>query len=70
MTIQHLKLKEFWDDIKRFKYLKRLFRKYETTGSIKIRLVVNHIVVLQNVFGIDVVLHCCYIKMTQNTKQY
>ena len=40
--------KEFWDDIKRFKYLKRLFRKYETTGSIKIRLVVNHIVVLQN----------------------
>ena len=45
--------KEFWDDIKRFKYLKRLFRKYETTGSIKIRLVVNHIVVLQNVFGID-----------------
>ena len=30
---------EFYDDIKRFKYLKRLFRKYEITGEIKIRLV-------------------------------
>ena len=45
--------KEFWDDIKRFKYLKRLFRKYELTGKLKIRLVVNHIIVLQNVFGTD-----------------
>ena len=45
---------EFYDDIKRFKYLKRLFRKYEITGDIKVRLVVNHIIVLQNVFGAEV----------------
>ena len=45
---------EFFDDIKRFKYLKRLFRKYEITGDIKIRLVLNHLVVLQNVFGAEV----------------
>jgi len=44
---------EFNDDIKRFKYLKRLFRKYWLTGEIKIRLVLNHLIVLQNVFGTD-----------------
>ena len=33
---------EFYDDIKRFKYLKRLFRKYQITKEIKVRLVVNH----------------------------
>ena len=47
------KQEEFNDDIKRFKYLKRLFRKYETTGDIKIRLILNHLVVLQNVFGVE-----------------
>jgi len=44
---------EFYDDIKRFKYLKRLFKKYSVTGEIKIRLVVNHIIVLQNVLGTE-----------------
>ena len=44
---------EFYEDIKRFKYLKRLFRKYDLSGEIKVRLVVNHIVVLQNVFGAE-----------------
>ena len=47
------KEEEFYDDIKRFKYLKRLFRKYEITGDIKIRLILNHLVVLQNVFGVE-----------------
>ena len=47
------KEKEFYDDLKRFKYLKRLFRKYAVTGKLKVRLVVNHVIVLQNVFGIE-----------------
>ena len=42
---------EFYEDVKRFKYLKRLFRKYKTTGELKTRLVLNHIIVLSNVFG-------------------
>ena len=42
---------EFYEDVKRFKYLKRLFRKYRTTGELKTRLVLNHIIVLTNVFG-------------------
>ena len=44
---------EFYEDVKRFKYLKRLFRKYKTTGELKTRLVLNHIIVLSNVFGND-----------------
>ena len=36
-----------------FKYLKRLFRKYRMTGDIKVRLVVNHIIILTNVFTIE-----------------
>jgi hypothetical protein len=47
------KEKEFYDDLKRFKYLKRLFRKYKITGKIKVRLAVNHAIVLQNVFGVE-----------------
>ena len=47
------KEQEFYDDIKRFKYLKRLFRKYKTTNNIKIRLVLNHVIVLSNVFGVE-----------------
>ena len=42
---------EFYEDIKRFKYLKRLFRKYKATGELKTRLILNHIIVLNNVFG-------------------
>ena len=44
---------EFLDDMKRFKYLKRLFRKFDTTKELKSRLIINHIIVLANVFGID-----------------
>ena len=44
---------EFYEDIKRFKYLKRLFKKYYETGNLKERLILNHIIILTNVFGID-----------------
>ena len=46
-------LSDLEEDLKRFKYLKRLFRKYELTGNMKVRLAVNHIVVLHNVFSTD-----------------
>ena len=42
---------EFQDDLKRFKYLKRLLRKYCEGGELKERLILNHIIVLSNVFG-------------------
>jgi len=57
------KEEEFYDDIKRFKYLKRLFRKYDITGDIKIRLILNHLIVLQNVFGAEVAITLLLFKI-------
>lgn len=48
-------MKEFHDDLKRFKYIKRLLRQYEKTGEIVERLVLNHIILLHNVFGEETV---------------
>jgi hypothetical protein len=42
---------EFEEDLKRFKYLKRLFNKYIEYGELKERLILNHIISLNNVFG-------------------
>lgn len=42
---------ELEDDLKRFKYLKRLFNRYEKTGEPNERLIINHLVLLYNVFG-------------------
>jgi len=44
-------ISEFEGDIKRTKYLKRLFRRYKVTKSLKERLILNHIILLNNVFG-------------------
>ena len=43
---------EFYDDLKRFVYLKRLFNQYESKGTLKINLILNHMRVLYNVFGV------------------
>jgi len=43
--------KEFHDDMKRFKYVKRLLRKYKDYDILKERLLLNHIIVLNNLFG-------------------
>ena len=54
---------EFDDDMKRFKYLKRLFRKYESSKEFKARLMVNHIIILGNVFGIDAATTLLFFKI-------
>jgi hypothetical protein len=61
------KEQEFLDDLKRFKYLKRLFRRYTLTSDIKVRLIVNHIVVLQNVFGVEA---ACILLLYKIDEQY
>ena len=43
--------KEFHDDMKRFKYIKRLLKKYKVSGILKERLLLNHIIILRNLFG-------------------
>ena len=41
---------DFEEVLKRFKYIKRLLRRYETTGEFKKHLLLNHIIILYNVF--------------------
>ena len=58
-------MSEFNDDMKRFKYIKRLFRKYKETGVIKERLLLNHIIVLNNLFGAEASSTLLFFKTEQ-----
>ena len=46
-------MEEFNDDLNRFKYLKKLINKYMEHGVLSERLILNHIIVIYNVFGIE-----------------
>ena len=56
-------IEEFEDDLKRFKYLKRLFRKYDTSKDFKSRLIINHVIILANVFGVDAATTLLFFKI-------
>lgn len=43
-------MEEFYEDYSRLKYVKRLIKKYDESGVLKERLILNHLVVLYNVF--------------------
>jgi len=64
------KQQEFDDDIKRFKYLKRLLTRYEEHGELQERLILNHIIVLYNVFGIEACNKMMWFKIDENHYQY
>ena len=49
----HCIMSEFEGDLKRTKYLKRLFRRYKVTKTLKERLILNHLILLYNVFGAE-----------------
>jgi len=49
---QCLDVDEFYSDLNRIKYLKKLMKRYLATGEMKDRLILNHIIILYNVFGI------------------
>ena len=55
-------MSEFEGDIKRTKYLKRLFRRYKITKSLKERLILNHIILLDNVFGHEATARILFYK--------
>ena len=56
---------EFEDDLKKFRYLKRLFRKYTAGRGLKERLIVNHIVVLYNLFGPEAATKMLFFKVEE-----
>jgi len=44
---------EFEEDLKRFQYLRKLFGRYKQTGELKERLILNHLIILYNCFGLE-----------------
>lgn len=56
-------MKEFLDDLKSFKYLKRLFKRYKIKKELKERLIINHLVVLYNVFGSEATANMLFYKI-------
>jgi adenylate kinase family enzyme len=59
-------MSEFSEDMKRFNYLKRLFRRYRKHNEMRERLVLNHLVVLNNVFGVEVTTRLLFYEMSPN----
>ena len=56
-------MSEFKDDMKRFNYLKRLFHRYHKIKELKEQLVLNHLIVLYNVFGPEVTTRLLFFKV-------
>ena len=42
---------DFYDDLSRFKYIKKLLRKYKKTNNLKVSLLINHFIIVFNVFN-------------------
>jgi hypothetical protein len=58
-------MSEFEGDLKRTKYLKRLFRRYKATKNIKERLILNHIILLNNVFGPEATTRILFFRIDE-----
>jgi hypothetical protein len=58
-------MSEFEEDLKRIKYVKRLIRRYRITGELKERLILNHIIVLANVFGTEAAVRMLFFKFDE-----
>ena len=59
---------EFMEDLKRIKYIKKLITRYVEGGDLKERLILNHIIILSNVFGAEHLARILYLKMKHQFK--
>ena len=53
---------DFDKDLNHFKYIKRLLKRYKNTGQLKTHLLLNHFIILYNIFG-EPQLPCCSLKL-------
>ena len=56
---------EFYEDLKRFKYIKRLLNRYLETDDLSERLILNHLIVIFNMFGIEAALNILDLKLEE-----
>jgi hypothetical protein len=62
---QCLDIAEFEDDLARFKYVKRLLRRYQQSGDLQERLILNHLIIISNVFGITAANRMLFFKIEE-----
>ena len=63
-------INEFYEDLNRIKYIKRLFNKYDTKKILKERLLLNHIMILNNVFGVEGCARILFFKIEPKYHPY
>lgn len=63
-------IEEFHEDMNRIKYLKRLFRKYKTSGVLRERLILNHLIIFTNVFGIEAASRLLFSRIEEDLHIY
>lgn len=62
---KYIDMEEFQEDLKRFKYVKRLLNRYLESGKLSERLILNHLIVIFNVFGIEASLNILELKLLE-----
>ena len=62
---QCVEVEEFNDDLKRIKYIKRLFNQYAIEGVLKERLLLNHVIVFYNVFSVEAATRILFYKLEE-----
>ena len=60
-------MSEFEEDIKRFDYLKRLIYRYREYNDLKERLIINHIIILSNVFGPECAVRMLFYRLDESS---
>lgn len=58
-------LEEFYDDLKRINYVKKLLNKYVKNEDLKERLVLNHLILLHNVFGVGPTARMLFFRLEE-----
>lgn len=56
---------EFNEDYKKFRYIKRLLNRYRSNGKLKETLLINHLILTQNVFGIEASTRILFFKISK-----
>ena len=67
-NIQYSSTEDFIEDLNRLKYIKKLITRYIDSGDLKERLILNHIIVLNNCFGPTVLNRILYLKLKHQMK--
>jgi len=60
---QCLDVQEFYDDLKKIKYLKRLFNQYKNDTTLKERLIFNHLIIFYNMFSTEAATRILFYKI-------